>query len=389
VAYISLKDLYFEDVAGITVPPLPRQQVNTPPVKVFVPGDEYVPQTPWTEYDISPDLFQKTAGGDKEGTGRGEYSIACILYGFKTKEQVDKASGRIIQGGGASFDVVGPDKRKYEVKELTKAVRTGTEGTGVFTDILNSTIELLDAILKEFNTLDAQGKQTINNMILNSNTVKSTILNRKSQKGHFDAIKDRWSLDEYLNDIKRKAPRELSKGILISPILNLGQYKEERPYVIFSLKQLVDVLNEIASTQVATGNEEGTLNPAVKDISDTINKHYKVQGDEKEKEFFKKEAEKIDRALIQKRCKEFKKCTDELSFRKQIIALNLTGMLKLIQDKTQDIVENLFPNDGLFAVNSQGFQYIPHSKLNTYLAFDTISSGSVKIKQKIASNETV
>ena len=405
MAYISLKDLYLEEVAGIPVPPLPRQQVNptqqqgtfpsqnvasSSPIKVFVPGNEYVPQTQWSAYGISPELFEKTAGGDKEGTGRGEYSVACMLYGFKTKEQVDNAPGKIIQGGGTSFDVVGPDNRKYEVKELTDAVRTGTEGTEVFTDILTTAIDLIDAILKEFNTLDNEGKQIINNMILNSNTVKNTILNRKSQKGYFDAIKDRWSLDDYLTDIRRKAPSELSKGILIAPIISLGFYAKKRPHVIFSLRQLVDVLNEIASAPVAPGVDAGTTNPAVKDIADTINKHYSVQGDEREKDFFEKEAEKIDRALVQKRCKVFKKCTDEISFRTQIKALNLNEMLNVLVQKTQNIIKRLFPNDGLFAVNSQGFQYIPHEKLNDYIEFDTLSSGKVKIRQKIQQgNETV
>jgi len=380
MSYTSLKDLYSEQVIGKEVPPLPRQAVreSADPVKTFAPGNEYVPQTPWSEFNLSSDLFNER----KEGSGRGEYSVACILWGLNSKEQVDNSPAKIIQGGAVSFDVLGPDGRQYEVKELSEPVRTGTEGKVVLSEIVNATIQMLDTILNAFSTMDAHGKQTVNNKLLNSNVVKETILNTKNKK-HFESIKDAWSLDEYLKDVKQKAIRELSRGILLSPVINLAYYVPKgRPHVIFSLRQLINALNEIATDPVTMTGISGELNTAVKDLVDTIHKHYKVHGDDKEKEFFEKEAENIDRDLTQKQCKLFQKCTDESSFNKIIRAINLNETLNNIVVLTKNVVEKLFPGAGLFAVDNQGFRYIPKAKLNDYIEFETISSGAVKIREK-------
>ena len=81
MGYTSLRDLYTENVVGKKVPALPRQQVHLQEQtgKTFVPGNDYVPQIPWSEFNLPADLFDKISKKgkmDKEGTGRGEYSAA-------------------------------------------------------------------------------------------------------------------------------------------------------------------------------------------------------------------------------------------------------------------------------------------------------------------------
>lgn len=384
MGYTSLKDLYSKQIKGIILSPLQRQLLaEQDEARVFVPGNVYVGNQTWAAYGVSPEVFEKEA---TPGQGRGEYSVACVLWGLKSKEEVEAQSAQIIQGTQESFDVQGRDGGRYEVKQIGKSVKTGVEGREVLSEIITEVTDFLNDILKAYITVDEHGKQTINNSIMNSEVVKQDIINDRANSKYFSKIKNSWTLEGYLKDVLSKVRRgELARGILLFNKLRLSDYVPEsrgRPDVIFSFKQLVDVLNEVASGNITASDQPGELNVAVKDIYDTLSKHYKIHNDDREKNFFEKEAESIDRDLTQKQCKVFQKCTDTTSFIKTIKSLRLSEKLQKITGMTSSIVERIFPGQGLFLVDKQGFDYIPRQLLNQYVEFDTISGSAVKIKRK-------
>jgi len=398
VAYKSLKDIYSLAVRGIHLQPLGRQLLAEQlEVKKFIPTDAYVGNQTWSSYGVSPALFNEEA---KKGQGRGEYSVACILWGLKNKMQVEQKEKElgvnIVQGGAKSFDVLGEDRQQYEVKEIGKSVRTGVEGKKAIREILDEVATVLTSILNAYTTMDEHGKQTVNNSVINSNVVRRDIINNTNNASYFNKIKNTWTLDSYLDNILHTAKGgELSRGILLSRVLRLSYYAKARPVVIFSLKQLAEVLEEISNNDISMSDQPGQINTAVKDIYNTINKHYKINDSEDEKGFFEREAENIDRDLTQKQCKVFKKCTNESSFKKVISSLQLKGFIDKIESMTKNIITRLFPGNGLFLVDASGFDYIPRDLLGEYIEFDTISGSGPKIKKKKISqtsnleNETV
>ena len=104
--YKSLIDIYLEETSvAAPMPPLPRQQVAVPvekpslvPVIPFNKNAEIAP-TPWN--DIAAKLFEYKT---KEQEGRGEYSVAYLLTGLTTMEEIEKVG--IIGGKSESVDSV-------------------------------------------------------------------------------------------------------------------------------------------------------------------------------------------------------------------------------------------------------------------------------------------
>jgi len=395
VAYTSLKDLYSEHIKGRTVQALPRQLVMlTENTNILEPGKLYN----WNSFNIEnpSQMFNTTDGG----MGRGEYALACILWGVQTigelkqiEEQKAKELGKkafnIIQGTGSTFDVLGPNGERYEVKELelskdpnkktTKTVRTGANGkqaASIVTDAVNS---FLQDILKAYSSMDDNSKAAVNDAILKSNVVQNTILGLKTQSKYWNDEKIRnWTLEAYIQDVMNKSSVELSQGILLGDAISLGNYKH-RPALIFSLKQLVDVLNEISSSASTVGT-----NPSIKDLYDTMVKNYRINiDDEQEKEFFEKEAKLLDRSITQKQCRLFRKCTNQDTFKQILRSLNLQQGLDEIRTALRNVLRVTFPETGLFIVSPTMFTYIPKERLNDFIEANQISAGAPKIGLKV------
>lgn len=393
--YVSLKELYSEAVHGKSVQPLPRQLVMlTEQTDILEPGKLYN----WNSFNLEnpSHMFYNTEGG----MGRGEYSLACILWGVRTVQELkqieeqkakelNKKSFNIIQGTGSTFDVLGPNGERYEVKELefskdpdkksSKTVRTGANGkqaAAIVTDTVNN---FLQDILKAYSSMDDNSKAAVNDAILKSSVVQNTILGSKVQSKYWTEDKVRnWTLEAYINDIMSKSSVELSQKILLGDFVSLGNYKH-RPALIFSLKQLVDVLNEISSTTASAG-----VNPSIKDLYDTMVKNYRINiDDEQEKEFFEKEAKLLDRSITQKQCRLFKKCTNQDTFKQILRSLNLQQGLDEIRVALRNVLRVTFPETGLFIVSPTMFTYIPRERLNEFIEANQISAGAPKIGLKV------
>lgn len=390
--YVSLQDLYSGNVLGRSVQPLPRQLVMlTEQAEILEPGKVYR----WIDFNLQnpTELFNKVDGG----MGRGEYSLACILWGVNSYEQLKQLEQQkaqetgkpfhIVQGGTVSFDVLGPNGERYEVKQLEikegdkkskGTVRTGANGKLAAKTVIDTVNSFLDDILNAYSTMDDESKTAINSAILNSQVVRDTILSNKLQAKRFQERTNTWTLEKYLNEIKRKSNVELSQNLLLGDVIELGRYTE-RPDIIFSLKQLVDVLEEVTSTTSTLGS-----NPSIKDLYDTILRNYQISSDDpKEREFFEKEAKQIDRSITQKQCRLFKKCTNQDSFKQIIKTLNLPQSLAEIRVAMSNVLPITFPETGLLIVSPYNFVYVPKERLNEFIVASQISGGAPKIGLKI------
>lgn len=108
-----------------------NMQMPDPKTKVYMPISEIKPLRwySWSDprwakavKNIAFGSSKEKSGDEQAGTGPGEERLAKIFGGK-------------VQGGGVSFDVVTPDERRWEVKALETAstlIRPGTEGRAAF-----------------------------------------------------------------------------------------------------------------------------------------------------------------------------------------------------------------------------------------------------------------
>ena len=394
MAYTSLKDLYSENVVGKPVPPLPRQRLLVvEQANSIIPGKIYN----WTDFNLQDptNLFNYRP---KDGMGRGEYSLACILYGVPSAADLDKLEDQesqenkktppIIQGKNATFDILGPNGEHYEVKEIEHtekngtSVLTGNEGKDAVAPVKVAINKFLDDILSAYSSMDENGRIAIDSAIKASQVVARDILSRPVEVKHFNNIKDVWTLDNYIKKVRKRTDTEISSGLLFADRLELWR-NTHRPEVIFSFKQLAEVLTEISGKPTTPGNKS----PSIKDIYDTIVRNYRINADDVvENEFFEKEAENIDRAITQQQCARFKKCTNQDTFKAEIGKLNPTAALNDIAATVNNILPSIFPGTGLFIVDPLKFMYIPRENLKDFIEVYQISMGTPKIRMIPPSN---
>jgi hypothetical protein len=381
--YKSLIDIYLEETGvAAPIPPLPRQQVATPSLTPIIPFNKNaeIAPAPWNE--IAARLF----GHDPKGTGRGEYSVAYLLTGLTTVEEIEKAG--IIGGKSESVDVTVP-VGQYEVKEIGAgaSVKTGTHNSIIIRIIRKAVEAIVEELVEAYDTLSDEHQRELDNYIARQTRENFQLKLRGSPKNRNEAIsildkrlKD-WTLRKYIRAILDKE-NELPKGMVRGDAIDLGRYEEKRPEIVLSIPQLVGYLGRFAAAPVAPTNR-----PAVTDIANVLYKYYGKTPEDLE--FFKRKAAKIDVDTSQHHAKELGKKTDLEFFRRKVHSMNLTQLLREIDDAfSSKGLQIIFPHDGVFLVTRNDYVYVPRHALDKYLEIDTVSGGAVKVRRIDAMNQS-
>ena len=385
--YKSLIDIYLEETSvAAPMPPLPRQQVAVPvekpslvPVIPFNKNAEIAP-TPWN--DIAAKLFEYKT---KEQEGRGEYSVAYLLTGLTTMEEIEKVG--IIGGKSESVDVTVP-AGKYEVKEIGAgaSVKTGAHNAIIIRTIRKAVEAIVEELAAAYDTLSDEHQSELDVYIATKIRENFQDRLRGSEKRRAEAtsvLNSRltgWTMRKYIKAILDKE-NELPKGMVRGDTIDLGRYEEKRPEIVLSIPQLVGYLNRFAATPAAN-------RPAVADIANVLYKYYgKTQED---LEFFKRKAARVDVDMSQHHAKESGGKTDLEFFRRKVQNMNLTQLLREIDDAfSSKGLQIIFPNDGVFLVTKKDYVYVPKHALSKYLEIDTVSGGAVKVRRIDAMNQSV
>ena len=406
MSYISLSDLYETVVmpaSPVTLPPS-KQVASThiAPVVPFNPGVTS-PVTRWDQ--TGSDLFNyvRLDSNGKPTVGRGEYSVAYLLTGLKTVEEINafknKDGSSIIGKTSKSVDVTLPTG-KYEVKEIPfgDSVKTGALNDPVLTGIRKAVENVLEPIEAAYDALDEQGQQQVNQHLIDVFTgwykktyqpkakrpAPDTVAKWNNQLTEFYQTYKNWTLKKYIRNILEHL-RELPKGLLLGDEISLGRYGkrtagEGEPVIIFSIPQLERFLFQ------QYGITPATYTPAVNDLTDILYKYYGET--EADKEFLKRQAQQLDIQLGQERAKEFGKRSGLDFFRRAVAHINLPRRVALIKDAFgASGLQKIFPHTGIFIVTPQDYQYVPRAELQKYIEIASVSGGEVKISRK--SNATV
>lgn len=380
--YKSLIDIYLEETnIAAPIPPLPRQQVSAPVLTPIIPFNKNaeIAPTPWNE--TAARLF----GHDPKGTGRGEYSVAYLLTGLTTVEEIEKAG--IIGGKSESVDVTVPVGR-YEVKEIGPGatVKTGTHNSIIVRTIRKSVEAIVEELADAYDTLSDEDQNRLDIYIARQVRENFQLRLRGSMKKRQEAMSgldtriQGWTLKKYIRAILDKE-NELPKGIVRGDAIDLGRYEEKRPEIVLSIPQLVGYLNRFAATPL-------TNRPAVADIANVLYKYYGKTPEDLE--FFKRKAAKVDVDINQHHAKESGRKTDLEFFRRKVHNMNLTQLLRDIDDAfSSKGLQIIFPHDGAFLVTKNDYVYVPKHALDKYLEIDTVSGGAVKVRRIDAMNQSV
>jgi hypothetical protein len=182
---------------------------------------------------------------------------------------------------------------------------------------------------------------------------------------------DKWTLDKYINSILIK-DRELPSGLLRDDYIALSRYADlDRRYVIFSFKQLVDELEAFSRLPAAYDDK-------FKQWYEFLKQNYNDADDNVLLRTANKFALKVKSELAVRN----KTFTDLDHFRRQIIQSQLRERYLNLQDAfSSEGLKTIFPNDGVFLVTSNNFQYIAKADLATYIRIETVSGGTVKIER--------
>lgn len=403
MSYISLKDLYESAVmpSPVAAPLEPRRQVASTHVAPVIPGFNPNATTPVTRWDqISGELFNyvRLDGSGKPTVGRGEYSVAYLLTGLKTIEEINafkNSNGKHIIGTTSkSIDVTVP-VGQYEVKEIPfgESVKTGALNDPVLTGIRKAVENVLEPLESAYDALDQDGQQQVNQHLINVFTgwytknfqpkakrpLPQTLTKWKEQLEEFNQTYKNWTLKKYIRNILEHL-RELPKGLLLGDEISLGRYgkrtaDEGEPVIIFSIPQLERFLFQ------QYGVTPAAHPPAVNDLTDILYKYYGET--EADREFLKRQAQQLDIQLGQERAKEFGKKSGLDFFRRAVSHINLPRRVALVREAFGATgLQKIFPHTGIFVVSPQDYQYIPKSELDKYLEIESVSGGEVKIKRK-------
>ena len=176
MSYISLSDLYEAAVVSQqAAPPLaPRQQVASTHVAPVVPSFNPAVATPVTRWDQTGNaLFNYVIIGNSEkpSVGRGEYSVAYLLTGLRTTEEINafkNSNGKHIIGKtDKSVDVTVPSGQ-YEVKEIPfgGSVKTGAFNDVVLTDIRAAVEDILKPVEAAYDALEETGQLQVDQHLI-------------------------------------------------------------------------------------------------------------------------------------------------------------------------------------------------------------------------------
>jgi hypothetical protein len=381
MGYISLKDLYSGSVLGSAVPPLPRQtikhtlieQAPEPAVQPVAFDPNIVTDwTTWASVDVPSDLFE--AG--KTGTGRGEYSVASLLSGLKTKAKIDKA--KLVSGGNVSYDVKVGDA-EYEVKEVKGGeldVRIGAEGVDVANTIKAGLITCAKMIFQMYKTLTKSSQEELN-----------TLLKKKFNN-------DKFNLGVYLRKFTDGMLYELPSALIANPGVVVNKQSKNwalEPSILTAIKA-IEELQLDQSMSSAPGVKNSRINALLDLVSRKEMYGFGDKEAENKNDFYKeveKDLEALDKELVSKRC-EFggseEYCSTIESFVKEIQQKNLYNDTKALIDDFKSNVLDIFPKQasfaGLFLVDALKFKYIPKSELPTYIENYRLSVGKPKIRLK-------
>ena len=408
MSYISLSDLYEAAVVSQqAAPPLaPRQQVASTHVAPVVPSFNPAVATPVTRWDQTGNaLFNYVIIGNSEkpSVGRGEYSVAYLLTGLRTTEEINafkNSNGKHIIGKtDKSVDVTVPSGQ-YEVKEIPfgGSVKTGAFNDVVLTDIRAAVEDILKPVEAAYDALEETGQLQVDQHLIGvftgwfikNNQPKAkrpkpeTVTNWQKQLGEFHQIYKGWTIKKYIRNILEHL-RELPAGLLLGDEISLGRYSkrtvgEGEPVIIFSIPQLERFLFQ------QYGVAQLPHTPVINDLTDILYKYYGET--EVDRDFLKRQAQQLDIQIGNQRAKEFGKKSGLDFFRRAIAHMNLPKKVAVLRAAFGSTgLQKIFPHTGIFIVTSQDYQYVPKLELGKYLEITSVSGGVVKIGRKI--NATV
>jgi hypothetical protein len=377
------------------------------------------PRQSWTSFQ--QELFNESA---KTGTGRGETAVANLISNINDKSILEK----MISGQGESYDVAWPPlgmfegysknnlEFKFEVKELEfgsekdtqidpgtnarpkakTSVRIGVEGRGFAVQTLAQIEQSITNLLDEYQMLSTDEQRKVDMQIIEKHTggTLQEPVGRvsKVRKAQYEMYKN-WSLGKYLAAVK-----ESSDSGELPPSLLFGAPEEPKPgrykgtkegLVIMSIKKLFQIFKQTDISDIETPEHSstvgslkdffyrnylpqstGTNQDVVKDIADELNKKAKT----------------VDREIIKFKARKVGQTFTAVEFFKELKQLPLATTLEKLQQVIYrpDTIATFFPTDltGFFAVNRNGYIYVPRNELSNYLEFDTFSSGGVKVRLK-------
>lgn len=374
MGYISLKDLYAGCVQGITVKPLPRQQIYEQVTEAdivqpanFNPDQSYTQWVSWQSVNVSQSLFSISRAS---GEGRGEYSVASFLSGLQKKEQIDKL--KLVKGGNYRYDVEVLNQG-FEVKELQEKgeVRIGTEGIAHADEFKDSLRKQLSDLLKLYVTLTNIAQRELNGA-----------LSKQFQMPDFN-------LGTYL-----KAFHKQSDAVPASVISSEKVFVDKQSKLIPGQPALLWLLQTVQNLPVnqSMSQAKGVKNDRVQALLDLIGKKEMYGLGDKDVENknnyyqdLEKAIEELDKELLSKRCsysgnEEY--CTTVDSFVNELQKKDFHGSVANIISNFKDHPEKIFPPElkGLFVVKGEGFMYICREDLPKYVTVTRITIGKPKIK---------
>lgn len=380
MAYKSLKSLYQEEVLGTSIPPLPRQAVNTP--------QDTITKMPWPENILKVPYVQKGAKDSKEGEGNGEMRVAALHEPQRPEESDESYIRRLASytsGQNKSFDVTLPDGKKFEVKQIkhkkdVRIAKTGSEAEGKIKTAVNAIMNYLSDYYK---TLDKPGQQTLDNYL------KMKI----RQKGEKFNVDDKWSLAAYCADVK-KHPRHMGKQFFYGAI-KIPLKGERSLLTVLSLRELEYYLTNFCMGAqerqlTATPDENRRLNDNVDKLFKLLADLYLPQGMEhSDKTARGKElesrAEDIDRELTAFKCSLAPgECKGDDWFCAawgRIIDADLFNKVQKLLIGNESAVTSLFPEKvaGLYIVSENGYEYVPRDQLTNYIYITSLGGQGPKI----------
>lgn len=357
-------------------------------------------QNTWN--DTQKSLYSYTA----HGTGPGEFSIANVL----TNETDPDILKKCISGQGLSYDVTWPmdvpenQKKKFEVKQIEvskkgeKSVRTGKHGQSVGARIVEEFNGLINVIFEELSVIDSAELKSVNDYFRaklgavkqpEPGTTKAGVQRKQPTAGERQkyevAVKRQndWDIRSFLNAI-RPASGEFPFTYIFDEFFNKRIVKGAAyrgVYPLMSLETFLRFINEYQSA----GTNDTAPDEKIGTLQKTFKQYYSSTDPVKKAELDKKiddEAVRVDKKLSREKIKltgEGQKNAD--SFFNSLKTENLSNIFETIKAyiNNTNTMESIFPNDGLFVVDVNGWKYYPKNKINSYLQITRISQSNPKI----------
>lgn len=415
MAYTSLKDLYLEDVAGIPVPPLPRQQVTLAPNVLPSAPVSQSPEQQATamsnkENSISPPSeppfalnqvvelawpppvknvpFSIKQFDAKQGEGNGERRATALFYPKQegeSEKNYTRRLGTYIGGQYDSFDVSTPFGR-FEVKEFKLgasgkyggSVRIGAEGKHTTGNILSQIKDLLVILLHNYAAMDDDSKKILNDSLIETITTKNKVPGNWTLELYIDAIFD-------VNIGQERGIQEFPKTLFNTSSINPENFHrnpKRKAFLVYTIPQVLAGLKQLAIKDENQTNLDAEIG-RVQNLQSALKNLYLKKTDDSFSKELEREAEVLDRRLISKACVADRgtNCITLNTFLQKIDKANLTTTFTNIDQLRNSEVSNLFPEEviGFFAVFDTKFKYIPRNKFIDYLYIDSFTQKGLKI----------